>query len=94
MSEGLAQGPCVAAGVGFNPAILRTQGTELTTEPPCPPIQYVLSIIRKFIMVVGEAKSQKRSENRGKLQLLAEIGGEYATYIIGSVDGCLWLRPY
>jgi len=33
MSEGLAQGPYVAAGVGFEPATLRTQGTELTTEP-------------------------------------------------------------
>ncbi len=34
MSEGLAQGPYVAAGAGFEPATLRTQGTELTTEPP------------------------------------------------------------
>jgi len=32
-SEGLAQGPYVAARVGFEPATLRT-GTELTTEPP------------------------------------------------------------
>ena len=33
MSEGLAQGLYVAARVGFERAILRTQGTELTTEP-------------------------------------------------------------
>ena len=33
MSEGLAQGPHVAARVGFEPV---TQGTELKTEPPCP----------------------------------------------------------
>src|SRR6218665_2573770 len=35
MSEGLAQGPHVAARVGFEPATLRTHGIELTTEPPC-----------------------------------------------------------
>ena len=34
--EGLAQGPYVAARVAFEPATLRTQGTELTTEPPHP----------------------------------------------------------
>src|SRR6218665_2702769 len=34
VSEGLAQGPNVAAGVGFDPAALRTEGTEPTTEPP------------------------------------------------------------
>jgi len=32
-SEGLAQGSHVAARVGFQHAILRTQGIELTTEP-------------------------------------------------------------
>ena len=32
-SEGLAQGPYVAAKMGFEPATLRMQGTELTTEP-------------------------------------------------------------
>ena len=36
VSEGLAQGPYVVAGVGFEPAILRIQGTELTIEPPAP----------------------------------------------------------
>jgi len=33
-SEGLAQGPYVVARVGFKPATLRTEGTELNTEPP------------------------------------------------------------
>jgi len=33
-SEGLAQGPYVAARVGFEPATLRTQGTEPTNESP------------------------------------------------------------
>ena len=36
MSEGLAQGPYVAARVEFEPATLQTQSTEPTTEPPCP----------------------------------------------------------
>ena len=36
MSEGLAQGPFVAASVGFELATLQIQGTELTTEPPRP----------------------------------------------------------
>ena len=34
MSEGIAQGPYIAAKVGFEPATLQTQDTELTTEPP------------------------------------------------------------
>ena len=36
MSEGFTQGPYMAAGVGFEPAIFRMQGTEPTTEPPRP----------------------------------------------------------
>ena len=36
MSEGLAQGPYVMARVKFEPATLRTQGTEPTSEPPHP----------------------------------------------------------
>ena len=35
-SEGLVQGHYVAARVGLKPVTLRTQGTELTTEPPRP----------------------------------------------------------
>jgi len=35
-SEGLAQGPYVAAGVGFEPATFQTEGAELTPEPPRP----------------------------------------------------------
>ena|SRR6218665_1892529 len=33
MNEGLAQGPYVAARVGFEPATYQTEGTEPTTEP-------------------------------------------------------------
>ena len=36
MSEVLAQGPYVAARVGFEPAIFQTQGTKPTTLLPCP----------------------------------------------------------
>ena len=36
VSERLAQGLYVAARVRFEPATIRTVGTELTTEPPCP----------------------------------------------------------
>ena len=32
MSEGLVQGPYMAARVGFEPATFRTQGTEPTTD--------------------------------------------------------------
>src|SRR6218665_1303514 len=35
-SEGLAQGPYIAARVGFEPVTFWTQGTEPTTEPLCP----------------------------------------------------------
>ena len=34
MSEGLAQGPYMAARVVFEPATLQAQGTDLITEPP------------------------------------------------------------
>ena len=36
VSERLAQRPYVPAEVGFEPAALWMQSTELTTEPPCP----------------------------------------------------------
>ena len=36
VSEGLAQGPYVAARAGFEPATLQTKGVEPTNEPPCP----------------------------------------------------------
>jgi len=35
-SEGLAQGPYVAARAGFKPETLRTKGIESTNEPPYP----------------------------------------------------------
>ena len=35
-SEGLAQGPYMAAGAGFEPTTLRTKGDESTNEPPRP----------------------------------------------------------
>src|SRR6218665_1076423 len=38
LSEGLVQGPHVAARVEFEPATLRTRGTELTAEPPRPKV--------------------------------------------------------
>src|SRR6218665_1370625 len=38
VSERLAQGPYVAASVGFEPATHWMQFTELTTEPPHPPM--------------------------------------------------------
>jgi len=41
-SEGLAQGPHVAARAGFLPATLRTKGVESTNEPPRPTYCYCL----------------------------------------------------
>ena len=35
-SEGLAQGPCVAALAVFEPATIRTKGDESTNDPPRP----------------------------------------------------------
>ena len=37
-SEGLAQGPYVAARTGFEPTTLQTKGDESTNEPPHPTI--------------------------------------------------------
>jgi len=45
-SEGLAQGPYAADRVGFEPATLWSQGTELTTEPPRPKLYTVLFILK------------------------------------------------
>ena len=43
-TEGLAQGPYVAARTGFEPMTLWTKGEESINEPPCPtnhiPITY------------------------------------------------------
>jgi len=37
-SEGLAQGPYVAAKTGLKPTTFQTKGVESTNEPPCPTI--------------------------------------------------------
>ena len=42
-SEGLAQGPYVAARVEFKPATFRTQGTEPTTEQSCLIVLYFIN---------------------------------------------------
>ena len=39
-SEGLAQGPYVATGAGFEPTTLLTIGIESTNEPPCLIVSY------------------------------------------------------
>ena len=36
VSKGLAQGPYVAAGAGFEPTTFQTKGVESTNEPPRP----------------------------------------------------------
>ena len=51
VSERLAQGPNVAARVGFEPATFRTQGTEPTTEPPPSVCIYAL-VCRKCILLL------------------------------------------
>src|SRR6218665_1502770 len=48
VSEGLAQGPYLAAGEGFEPETHWTQGTELTTEPPHPTNIY--TFIQKYAL--------------------------------------------
>ena len=52
MSEGLAQGLYRVVRVGFKPATLRTQGTELTTEPPCPKGHVPLLVAVIFILAM------------------------------------------
>ena len=42
--QSLAQGPYVAARVGFEPATLRTEGTQLTTEPPRPAFPFLYAM--------------------------------------------------
>ena len=49
MSEGFALGPYMLARVGFEPATLRTYGTELTTEPPCP-AEWSLSLVGQSLV--------------------------------------------
>ena len=52
VSEGLAQGPYVTTRVGFEPATLRTQGTELITEPPRPTSYIkILWILHLYLVV-------------------------------------------
>src|SRR6218665_246662 len=42
-SEGLAQGPYVAAKTGLKPTTFQTKGVESTNEPPCPTIIIISS---------------------------------------------------
>ena len=56
MSEELAQGPYIAARVGFEPVtgvMPRMQGTELTTEPPSPTIIVVLFALLVVTSVIS-----------------------------------------
>src|SRR6218665_969661 len=46
VSDGLVQGPYVVTSVGFELMTLRTQGTELTTEPP-----FILDDEAKFDLI-------------------------------------------
>ena len=46
-SEGLAQGPYVAARAGFEPTTLRTKGDESANEPPRPTKLYKYSCTYK-----------------------------------------------
>src|SRR6218665_1566695 len=48
VSEGLAQG----LYVGFKPATFKTQGTENTTEPPCPTYSTLKELRRKVQIAV------------------------------------------
>jgi len=56
VSEGLSQGPYVAARAGFEPATLRTQGNELSTEPlrPIFSARYTSMSQKGFVYRVGE----------------------------------------
>ena len=46
VSEGLAQGPYVAARAGFEPTTLRTKGIDSTKAPTCPTYHmYYMSIL-------------------------------------------------
>jgi len=49
VSEGLAQGPYVAAGVGFESVTLQTQGTELKLSHHAPQSMHVIMVINIII---------------------------------------------
>ena len=53
-SEGLAQGPYVAAIAGFEPATLQTKGDESTDEPPRPTIHCLRFTVRQAIQPIGK----------------------------------------
>jgi len=48
-SEGLAQGPCVAAGAGLESMTLWTKGCESTNEPPHP--TFVSLVLKKLVLI-------------------------------------------
>ena len=56
MSEGLSQGPYVAARVGYEPATFRTQGAKLTNEPPRPQRKevYVILCFSSYRIIVSQ----------------------------------------
>ena|SRR6218665_3342546 len=55
VSEGLVQGPYVAARAGFEPTTLRTKGAESTNEPHAP--NTVTSDFRRYCVQRGDVMS-------------------------------------
>ena len=53
-SEGLAQGPYVAARAGFEPSTYRTKGDESTNEPPHLTRLYLISSFAYRILTVDK----------------------------------------
>ena len=63
-SEGLAESPYEAVRVGFEPATLRMEGNELTTEPPHPRLERIVSgsnAIRDYLSPKCYRPWQKRA---------------------------------
>ena len=71
MSEELSQGPYVAVRMGFKPAALRTQGTELTTEPPIP-----------IITIVNMCSQTDVNLSEVQLVLLLEASSEHGPMVV------------
>ena len=77
MSEGLAQGPYVAAGVGFKSATLRMQGTEPTTGMLCK-VKFTVHVkVKLYVDKMGGLANPNRSMG-------------HRQYIIERVNQVLW----
>ena len=85
-SEGLAQGPYVAARAGFEPTTLRPKGDETTNEPPRPTwftlnnSQLKAGKLNNSQLRAGKLKHQMHTVSFKQLTICTRQGNDYKSF--------------